>query len=287
MEKITYLVTNYNNEKYIDDCIQSIVNQKNPNWNCLIVDDASQDKSIEYVEPYLSDRIRLIKNNANLGQIKSLNILIDSANTDIVCIIDSDDALDPSATNEVIKAFNTSSRVGFVYSNCIEYDESLSKPLSVGLTQKIPFGSTSSIVNGHVSSFRCFRKSVFKKTEGYDYSLLYAEDLDLGYKLEEVCLPYYVNKCLYKYRRVNNSRGRNIANKLIGYNSRKIAKLNALDRRGVRGFLRTLCILYINFEYKKCVYSKTNRKVGKYIFRIANIGLRKIINRIVFRVISR
>ena len=286
-EKLTYLVTNYNNEKYIDDCLQSIVNQKNSSWYCLVADDASKDHSVERIKHYTGEKVRLIQNETNIGQINSLNKLIDLATTDIICIVDSDDAIDPDTTDYVIDAFSTSSKTGFVYTNCIEYDEKLKKPVAIGLTSKIPFGPTSSIVNGHVAALQCFRKSAYKLTEGYDLSLLYAEDLDLGYKLEEVSVPYFIDKYLYKYRRVKDSRGRKLENKLLGYKNRKRAKLYALKRRNVRGVLLYLCKLYVNLEYKKCIYSKKGKKVRKYLYTKAMKGLKTIINNMAFRSVAR
>lgn len=286
-EKITYLVTNYNNEKYIDNCLQSIKDQKNSSWFCLVVDDASQDNSVEHIKSYVDENLQLIINKTNIGQIESLRKLIELASTDILCIVDSDDAIDPSTTDYVIEAFNTSSKIGFVYTNCIEYDETLKMPVSIGLSRKIPFGPTSSIVNGHVAALQCFRKSTYEKTEGYDLSLLYAEDLDLGYKLEEVCVPYFINKNLYKYRRVSSSRGRTLKNKLIGYQNRRQAKLNALRRRKVKGILFILCNLYIYLECYKCIYSKTGRKYRKFLYDRSMGIVRLLINRLVFKTISK
>lgn len=287
MEKITYLVTNYNNGKYVDDCLNSISAQKNQNWECLIVDDMSTDDSVNRIKKYVGDKVKLIINNQNIGQIHSIIKMLDGVQTDIVCIVDSDDAIHADTTDEVIKAFDSSDRIGFVYTNCIEYDNFLMKPISVGLSQRIPFGPTSSIINGHVSSLRCFRRSAYTKTDGYDSSLLYAEDLDLGYKLEEVCLPYFINKFLYKYRYVENSRGRLLERKIAGYHNRAKAKNNALERRELRGRLYLLCKLYIYSEMCKCIYSKQKKKVRKFILERVMSFLKKIINRYAFRSIIR
>ncbi len=286
-EKITYLVTNYNNGKYIDDCLHSILGQKNPSWFCLVADDSSQDNSVERIKPYVGAKLQLIENERNIGQIKSLEKLIDLAETDILCIVDSDDAIDPDTTDHVIDAFSTSPKIGFVYTNCIEYDEILKTPVAIGLSEKIPFGPTSSVVNGHVAALQCFRKSAYKKTDGYDLSLLYAEDLDLGYKLEEVSVPYFVDKYLYKYRRVEDSRGRKLENRLLGYKNRKQAKLNALRRRNVQGCLLFLCKRFVNLECKKCIYAKTNRKIRKYLCVKAMGVMKKIINHLAFQSVAR
>ena len=286
-EKITYLITNYNNGKYVEECLESIKNQNSPNWACLIVDDASIDDSIEVINKFVGDDIQLIRNEENIGQIRSIMNMIELSETDIVCVVDSDDAIHADTTHEVINSFQKSEKIGFVYTNCIEYDESLKKPISIGLSQKIPFGATSSIINGHVSSLRCFRKSVYKKTSGYDVELLYAEDLDLGYKLEEVCLPYFLNQYLYKYRLVQNSRGREHKRKLLGYQNRKKAKYNAIKRRRINGVLYLLANLYVNCEFKKCMHSKNNHKFRKYFYLRLMILCKYIINSYSFESVKR
>lgn len=285
MEKITYLVTNYNNGHYIKDCLESIVNQKNKNWCCLVIDDASTDNSVQLIKAYESEKLKLVRNSFNIDQVKSLQKLIEISETDIVAIVDSDDALHPEVTDYILNAFNTNQRIGFVYTNSIEYDELLKKPVSIGLVKRIPFGPTSSIVFGHPGHIRCFRKSTYEKTTGYDTSLLYAEDLDLGYKLEEVCLPYFVNKYLYLHRRVEDTRGRKLKNKLLGYKNRMIAKNNAIERRKIRGFLKYLCKAYVYLEYKKCVNSKKGNKIQKNIYHFFMRLVKNKIDGIEFKII--
>ena len=53
----------YNCEKYIDETIQSVINQTYENWEMIIVDDCSKDKGVEIVEKYqkLDSRIKLYK----------------------------------------------------------------------------------------------------------------------------------------------------------------------------------------------------------------------------------
>lgn len=283
MEKITYLVTNYNNARYVGECLESILNQSSPNWLCIIVDDASTDNSVDVIKNYINEKIKLVINDSNQDQIKSLENLIEMSVTDIVAIVDSDDALESDTTELVLMAYEKSKKIGFVYTNCIEYDQYLKKPLSIGLTERITFGPTSSIVNGHPCHLRSFRKSVYMKTQGYNKKLLYAEDLDLGYKLEEVCLPYFVNKYLYKHRRIPDTRGRKISNKLIGYSNRRAAKNMAIDRRQIKWPLAMLIRCYVYFEYKKCYFSKTGKKVRKYIFYLLMNKMKKVINVLAFK----
>lgn len=278
-EKITYLVTNYNNAEYVGECIKSIISQSNPNWECIIVDDCSSDDSMDEITKYAhgNNKIRIEHNDENIGQILSLIKMLEMTTTDIVGVVDSDDAIHPDTTGYVLNAYSMSSRIGMVYTNCIEYDENLTRPISIGQAEKLPFGPASSIVFGYVSSLRTYRKSCYYKTSGYDSKMIYAEDLDLVYKLEEVCLPCYVNKCLYKYRYVSDSRSRIEANRLTLLSSHKLAKLEAIKRRNLSGINNVLLKLFVTSEYKAKLHKLKNNKARKKL----NIFLCRIVKWIV------
>ena len=50
------LMTNYNNEKYIEEAINSVISQTYSNWELIIVDDCSTDNSIQIITPYLRNK---------------------------------------------------------------------------------------------------------------------------------------------------------------------------------------------------------------------------------------
>ena len=65
-KKLTILVPTYNHENFIDKCILSILKQKiNFNYEIIILDDASTDKTVENVKKYLNKNIKLLKNPKN------------------------------------------------------------------------------------------------------------------------------------------------------------------------------------------------------------------------------
>ncbi|MGC3977423.1 MAG: glycosyltransferase [Paludibacteraceae bacterium] len=62
---ISIVIPNYNSEKYINECIDSIIGQSFHDFEIIITDDGSIDKSIEIISSYADQRIVLIKNNHN------------------------------------------------------------------------------------------------------------------------------------------------------------------------------------------------------------------------------
>lgn len=232
--EITYLVANYNNGKYIRDCITSLHSQTSTQWRCLIADDHSTDDSLALIQPWLCDKIQLCTNVQNIGYIRTLMRLLAQADTDIVGILDPDDALYPEATALVLQAYLEQPAAGLVYTNYDLYDEALKTKIGVGASAAIPPGGTS-LVSGFVGHLKSFRRTAYAKTAGLDPTLLYAEDRDLIYKLEEVTTPVFVNQALYKYRFVSDSQSHDHQKQELGEQHHRRAYCNALARRQLPG----------------------------------------------------
>ncbi|MCC3869656.1 glycosyltransferase family 2 protein [Terrisporobacter mayombei] len=92
---ISVVVPVYNAEKYLDKCIQSIINQKYRNLEIILVDDGSKDNSLEICKKYAEKdkRIKVI-NKENGGVSTARNIGIEVANGDFMAFVDSDDYID-------------------------------------------------------------------------------------------------------------------------------------------------------------------------------------------------
>ena len=65
--KISVLMPVYNGEEYLREAIESILGQTFSNFEFLIVDDGSKDKSVSVISSYKDPRIKIIKNKTNLG----------------------------------------------------------------------------------------------------------------------------------------------------------------------------------------------------------------------------
>jgi len=81
----------YNGEKYLTEAIDSILNQTYTDFEFLIVEDASTDKSLEIISSYHDQRIVLVKNEINIGLTKSLNKGIKLAKGKYIARMDADD----------------------------------------------------------------------------------------------------------------------------------------------------------------------------------------------------
>ena len=88
-------IGNYNGKTYLQNCIESILNQNYKNFELIIVDDMSTDTSVETVEKYMDKRIHLIKNKRKRYNGGSRNVGIEYAlnnlDFDYFAFLDSDD----------------------------------------------------------------------------------------------------------------------------------------------------------------------------------------------------
>jgi len=91
MVKLTVLMPVYNAEKYLEDAINSIINQTFRDFEFLIIDDGSTDSSKDIIHSYNDSRIRLVSNKQNLGISKTLNKGIELASAELIARMDADD----------------------------------------------------------------------------------------------------------------------------------------------------------------------------------------------------
>ena len=103
-EKISLIIPMYNVEKYIEECLDSIINQDYgiQNIEVILIDDCSSDKSVEKVKKYVKKyNFLLIKNKVNLGLAISRNKGLDKVTGKYIAFLDSDDILYKSNLSEL------------------------------------------------------------------------------------------------------------------------------------------------------------------------------------------
>lgn len=89
--KVTVLMPVYNGEPYLRKAIESILNQTFTDFEFLIINDGSVDRTVSIIELYNDPRITLIHNESNLGLVATLNKGLDLARGEYIARMDSDD----------------------------------------------------------------------------------------------------------------------------------------------------------------------------------------------------
>ena len=103
---LSALVTVYNREKYLADCLTSILNSTWQNFEIIVVDDGSRDKSVEIATEFASrdNRIRFYKNERNLGDYPNRNRAAELAHAKWLKYVDSDDLVKPDCFEKMLQA---------------------------------------------------------------------------------------------------------------------------------------------------------------------------------------
>lgn len=102
--KVTVVVPIHNTEKYLSQCVKSIINQTYTNLEILLIDDGSTDKSLDVCKLLESkdNRIRVI-HQANMGLAETRNNGIQLATGEYICFIDSDDYIENTMIEKLLK----------------------------------------------------------------------------------------------------------------------------------------------------------------------------------------
>jgi glycosyltransferase involved in cell wall biosynthesis len=121
---VSVLMTAYNREKYIGEAIESVLASTYPNFELVIVDDASTDRTVEIAKAYasLDQRIRLYENGKNLGQFENRNLAARLSNGKYLKYLDSDDLLYPTGLEVLVSMMERFPDAGYGLCSLIQDD---------------------------------------------------------------------------------------------------------------------------------------------------------------------
>lgn len=101
---ISVIMPVYNSSQYLDEAIQSVINQKYQHWELICVDDGSTDDSLEILERYQNENINIrIYSQKNSGPAQARKIAISQSKGEYICYLDSDDTYSKDYLYETLK----------------------------------------------------------------------------------------------------------------------------------------------------------------------------------------
>ena len=213
--KVTVIIPVYNVEKYLEECVDSVINQSYTNLEIIIVDDGSTDLSGELCDDLATkdSRIKVIhKKNGGLSDAR--NVAIDICTGEYISFVDSDDYVSEYFVEIMLElAIKNNCEISAIYGGEDFWDEEeyrpqlavdssdyhcqimkASKALELMLYQKIATGAP----------FKLYKKEIFdgiKFPVGYYY-----EDVATTYKtFEKASCIAVINSKLYAYRKRKDS----------------------------------------------------------------------------------
>lgn len=182
--KVSIIIPVYNAEQYLQECVESAMNQTYKNIEIIAVDDGSADHSLEILKKY-ADRIKIIEKE-NGGAASALNVGIKHATGEWIKKIDADDILHEDAVEilvETAKSFGDRAKSYIFYTN---YDviDSTGKKLYEFIEPD--FNNLSNFERGVILLDHCIghhitsliHKSIFEKFGYFNEQIKYVEDYE-------------------------------------------------------------------------------------------------------------
>jgi len=197
---ISVLMPVYNSEKYVAEAIESILNQTFQDFEFLIIDDGSTDKTGKIAKSYKDRRIKYFKNYSNLGVIKALNHGIRLSAGKYIARMDADDISLPNRL-KIQYEYMENHRDIFVCGSLIKVFGDIKKYIwdTPGENEVIKARMIFESSLAHSSTI--LRTSLFKEY-GFKYDRLYkhVEDYWLWVKVSEKFKLANISRVLLHYR---------------------------------------------------------------------------------------
>ncbi|MBI3859429.1 MAG: glycosyltransferase family 2 protein [Thaumarchaeota archaeon] len=181
--KFSVIIPAFNEEKTIRGCVESLASQDYQDYEVIIVDDGSTDRTPGIADSLGGNRVRVV-HQQNRGKAEALNAGIASSTGEFIVTVDADTRLSTHALKELSARFASSPRLGALAGNVkVENPRGLIKRLQsveyaagLGLARKgQSMLSTVMIVPGPVAAFR---RDVLQGAKGFS-SETFAEDFDM------------------------------------------------------------------------------------------------------------
>lgn len=115
---ISVIIVNYNGEQYLKDCLDSLYSQTRKDYEIILIDNCSTDRSIEIITLDYPD-ITLIRNKANLGFAAGTNQGIRVARGEYILTLNNDTRVEPSFLEEIVSPMDNDPRVGICASKML------------------------------------------------------------------------------------------------------------------------------------------------------------------------
>ena len=123
MPKVSIVIPAYNHEKYVGECIQSVLDQTYQDFEIIITDDGSSDGTVNVIKEFDDSRIQLYTHANNKGVCVTINNCIQKAAGEYIAVLNSDDIWEPTKLEKQVKYLDSHPEIGAVFSKVAFIDE--------------------------------------------------------------------------------------------------------------------------------------------------------------------
>mgnify|MGYP003685836783 CR=1 FL=1 len=204
--EVSILMAAYNAESLVGRAIESTLNQTFTDFEFIICEDASPDKTKEVIESYTDPRIQILYNEINLGYLETFNKLLEHAKGDYIAFVDADDWVDHRKIELQLKAFDENPNLGLCGSRfaAVDIDSNIKSvstpPYTNAEIQK--FVSNTVIDSFSAGSSVMITQDVLQNIGGYRlyFKGCAGEDMDWMRRIVEQYECMNLPEVLYYYR---------------------------------------------------------------------------------------
>ena len=190
-KQLSIIIVNFNSGLYAVDCLTSLFKQVNINFEIIVVDNASQDNSIELLRENFSDRITLIESKENLGFGRANNLAASQACGEYLLLLNPDTVIeDPHALEMMLEQLRSSDKIGLLGPAIDEPRKNkqvlprYSYPSSRYLKYTDKFKNLPGKIAWLLGACMLIKRSLFEEIKGFDPDyFLYGEDADICLKV--------------------------------------------------------------------------------------------------------
>ena len=200
---VSVIVPVYNSVQYVDETINSIVNQSYHNLEIVLIDDGSADGSGKICDiwKFKDNRIKVI-HTSNNGPSKARNIGIENSNGKYILPVDSDDLINPKYIEKAVNSMARNDDIGLAYCQAEFFGA------ETGRWDLPTFSIREMLITNCIFSTALFLKSDWAKVGGYSEEMKYGfEDYDFWLSLISIGIKVYqIPEILFYYRKHSGSR---------------------------------------------------------------------------------
>lgn len=206
--EISVILCSYNREKYLNKCIDSVINQSFTDWELIVVDDGSDDNTFEVVNTYLQkvSNVRYLKHqNKQLGYAKNAGIQASFGN--YITFLDSDDVYKPNHLESRLDYMKDNPEIDLIEGGFFSEEE-------IFVADYFKAGETINLRECVLGPTFFGKRNVFFELKGFNH-ISYGEDTDFWYRAVEKFQTYKLKQPeTYVYTRAETSITKNVLEKI-------------------------------------------------------------------------
>ena len=282
MKKVSVIMPCFNDGQYIEESIESVLNQTYKNIELIIIDDGSTDnRTLQILDSIDNDQIKVLKFN-KMGVAAARNKGIDICTGEYILPLDSDDIIEKTYIEKAVRIIEQDQNIGIVYCEAEFFDG------KTGHWNLPEYSIESMLVDNVIFVTSMFRKKDWKLVSGFDESFKYGiEDYDFWLSIIELGRDVVkIPEILFKYRIKKTSRNKSFIDNVdnVKWTYKKIyTKHNKLYSMYKDEYAIALREYAIDQNFKNIYITNKFKKIPILGFLLNNKNLKDKIKKFLFK----